>query len=150
MGFLSTLTNIIDKALDKILSPKNNDMMIGVPRYDNAIKIIDEKSMAKASCLLAESMGDEIKKIDRNQLFKEVSTILEFYRFLYGVEGNVRVDNNLAGFTFKFVCKSSKFLRPLYLELDRIFGDLYISIQYADNISVDDVNCWLSVMIHIE
>lgn len=148
MGILSTLTNKIDKFIDKIFSPETDVMMIGVPRYDNLIKRSNKISMAKASISIDNAMGNKVKKIDQNKLFKEISTIIEFYRFLYGVGGNVKISNSLWGFSFRFVCKSTDFLKPLYLELDRIFGDLYVDIQYSDQISLkDDIDSWLSVTI---
>lgn len=148
MKFLSGFWDSVDKILDKILHPKD-DVLIGHPRYDNMLKIIDKKSRIKASNLLTETMGGEVEKIDRNKLYREISTIIEFYRFLYGVGGNVMVDNLLSGFNFKFACNSSEFLEPLYKELGRIFGYLDISIQYSDNISFqsNETLGWLSVML---
>ena len=145
MKFLSGFWDSIDKILDKIFNPKD-DILIGPPRYDNMIKIMDKKSRVKASNLITETMGGEVEKIDRNKLYVEMSTIIEFYRFLYGVGGSVMVDNLFSGFNFKFACNSSEFLEPLHEELDRIFGYLDISIQYADNIS-DEVLGWISVVL---
>ena len=137
----------MDKILDKLPSSKDN-IIVGPPRYDNLIKITDKGAVAKGNAYFSEAMGEKIKKTDKNRLFKEMSIIIEFYRFLYGVRGRVKVNNNLSGFTFNFICNSSEFLEPLYLELERIFGKLYISMQYGDGISMNsDMDCCLSVAI---
>lgn len=145
MGIFSGFWEALDRFLDRILNSKD-EVKIGPPVYDNMMDIIDKRSRVKASDLLTEAMGGEVKKIDRNQLFKEISTIIEFYRFLYGVGGSVIVDNTFAGFNFKFVCNNSRFLKPLYTELGRIFGKMDIAFQYSDNLFVDIEYCVLNVI----
>lgn len=145
MGSFSGFWEILDRFLDRILNSKEK-IEIGPPVYDNMMDIIDKRSRVKASDLLTEAMGGEVKKIDSNQLFKEISTIIEFYRFLYGVGGSVIVDNTFAGFNFKFICSDPRFLRPLYFELGRIFEKMDIGFQYSDNLFVDREYCILNVI----
>lgn len=145
MRFFSGFWEMLDRYLDRILNPKNG-IKIDPPVYDNMMNIIDKRSRVKASDLLTEAMGEEVKKIDRNQLFREISTIIEFYRFLYGVGGSVTVDNTFAGFNFKFTCNDSRFLKPLHTELDRIFEKLDVSFQYSKNLFIDSEDCLLSVI----